>query len=156
MNPSIVSHKQRLDAVFATVNNLDDVDTETLSHWTKYLCVLVSGYIERSIQTIILDFVKNQASPDVTHFVARGLQSFTNAKMNKIFNLAEQFSAEKRKSLEAATDEELKDAVDSIVANRHQIAHGANIGLSFVTVRNYYERVVRVIDEVQSCFSNST
>jgi hypothetical protein len=45
-----------------------------------------------------------------------------------------------------------KDAVDSVVNNRNRIAHGENVGISYVRIKEYYDRVVEVIEliDVQS------
>ena len=48
-NKKVVSHKQRLDALFDKVKALDS-EPELISHWSRYLCVLVSGFIEASVR----------------------------------------------------------------------------------------------------------
>lgn len=57
------------------------------------------------------------------------------------------------RALELATEGRLKDAVDSVVSNRHQIAHGRSVGLTFVTIQGYYAGVVEVIDLIESVAS---
>jgi len=42
---------------------------------------------------------------------------------------------------ETNTLPEVKDAIDSIVNNRNQIAHGAQTGISLVTFMEYHKRV---------------
>ena len=52
------------------------------------------------------------------------VRSFTNAKMGKVLELVGCFSNEWKEELQDATEGELKDAIDSVVSNRRQIAHG--------------------------------
>jgi len=141
----IVQHKQRLDALFEKGASLTD-DYELLANWAKYLCVLVSGFVEESVRLLILKYVESRASPDIQHFVGHKVRMFQNAKMSNILTLLEHFSNEFRLRVETATEGDLKDAIDSVVQNRHQIAHGRFIGITFVTIKDYYRRVLTVIE----------
>jgi hypothetical protein len=52
-------------------------------------------------------------------------------------------------SVEQFMGDERKDAVDSIVNNRHQIAHGRSVGISYVTIKKYYEKAVEIVDFIE-------
>jgi len=147
-NLQVVQHKQRLDALFGKAGELTN-DAELLSNWARYLCVLASGFIEASVRTLILEYVSVRANREVTHYVGQKLRRFQNAKMSKILDLLADFSSEMREDLDTATKGELKDAIDSVVSNRHQIAHGASVGMSYVNIRDYYDRSVRVIEMIE-------
>jgi hypothetical protein len=66
--------------------------------------------------------------------------------MNNICSLTREFNATWADQLESDTEGELKDAVDSVVANRHLIAHGRDVGTSYVRMKEYYERSIKVVD----------
>ena len=72
--------------------------------------------------------------------------------MEKILDLVGEFDLDLRHELEKATEGELKDAVDSVVSNRHQIAHGQDVGINFSTIRQYWEKVIRVIEQIEKQF----
>ena len=150
----IVQHKQRLDALFEKGTTLAN-DSELLSNWAKYLCVLTSGFIEESVRVLLFEYVHKRSSPEVEHFVNSRLHFFQNAKMSNILDLLGEFSSEFRTQMELLAQDELKDAVDSVVNNRHQISHGRPIGLSFMTIKDYYKRVVRTIECLEQVLSNS-
>jgi hypothetical protein len=42
-----------------------------------------------------------------------------------------------------------KDAIDSIMANRHQIAHGKDVGITVARVKEYLEKVVEIVDFIE-------
>jgi RiboL-PSP-HEPN len=149
-NRRISQNKDRLDNLFEQAKQIKDV--EMLGHWSRYLCVLVSGFIETSIQAILLDYADKKSAPEISHFVSQQVRDFQNAKMSKILALLGDFSPTISASIEAATDGELKESVDSIVQNRHQIAHGQTTGISLVTVKKYYENVVKVLEIVEANF----
>lgn len=43
-----------------------------------------------------------------------------------------------------------KDAIDSIMANRHLIAHGRNTSISVARVRDYLDKAVEVIEFIET------
>ncbi|GAF83742.1 unnamed protein product [marine sediment metagenome] len=69
--------------------------------------------------------------------------------MGKILDLTRAFNPQWANQLEAATEGQLKDAVNSVVANRNQIAHGRDVGITYVRIKNYYEDVVEVVDLIE-------
>lgn len=152
-NKKIVSHKQKLDAIFRKIDDLG-ADSELIAHWSRYLCVLVSGFVEASVRTLIADYASNRSAPEIAHFVGTRLKMFTNAKMSKIYDLVSEFGEDFQKELEKSIDVEIKDAVDSIVINRHQIAHGQDVGIGFATIKRYYKSAVKAVEEIERRFDS--
>jgi hypothetical protein len=143
-----VRYKQRLDYLFDKVSVFSD-QIEIQSHWARYLCVLISGFIETGVCAIYSRYTQEKAAPCVANYVCSKLNRFRNPNMEDICQLTGLFNARWREKLERATAAEQKDAVDSIVANRNQIAHGANVGISYASVKQYYDRVVEVVELVE-------
>lgn len=81
-NVEVTRFKNQLDHLFSQVAHIED--TELQSHWAKYLCVLVSGFIETSIKAIYSEYVKRKAAPYVANYVGSALAGFQNPKMEKI------------------------------------------------------------------------
>ena len=144
----LVRGRQRLDNLFARIGALGG-DIELQSHWARYLCVLVSGYLETSVRRIYSEYARTRAAENVADYVYAQLSSFQNPKMEKILELTGSFSREWADDLKVATEGEQKDAVDSIVANRHRIAHGESVGITYATMRRYYENAVRVVELIE-------
>lgn len=74
------------------------------------------------------------------------LRQFQNPKMGTIIELAGCFNQDWRRRLESDTRGRLGDSVNSIVDNRHKIAHGESVGLSLHVLRSYYVDALKVID----------
>jgi len=147
-NLEITRYKDRLDYLFAQVAAFNN-NVELQSHWARYLCILVSGFIETSVIVIYSEYVKQKSHAYVTNYVSSRLERFTNPKMEDILELAGKFSSDWRQQLEITTTDEQKAAVDSIVANRNRIAHGANVGISYDRVSKYYKNIVKVIQTIE-------
>ena len=151
MIAAVVGAKERLDYVFELVKKLPD-EPEIQSHWARYLCVLVSGFMETSLRQMYGHYARTKAAPNVANYIEEQLRYFQNPSMNKILELARSFSADWETELRVQTEGQRKDAVDSVVANRHKIAHGEHVGITYVRVKEYYRSVVEVIGVIdQQC-----
>ena len=148
-NQEISSNKQRLDNLFKKITAFS-TDTDLQSHWARYLCILVSGFLETSVRIIYREYAKSKATPQVANFVEGKLEDFQNPKMEKILQLTGLFSKEWANELRLETEGELKDAVDSIAHNRNQIAHGGSVGISYSQIKSYYDRAIEVIELIEN------
>ncbi len=142
---AVKQHKQRLDHIFSQVSAFSSAP-ELESHWARYLCVLVSGFVETSIQTIFSEYAKKRSSREVASYVESRLKRFQNPSMQRIVDLIGEFNPVWRESFELATEGEPKDAINSIVANRNNIAHGESVGITYSRIQQYYENAIKVVD----------
>lgn len=101
------------------------------------------------MRALLGEYAAQKSSQDVAKFVKGRLKTFQSANMNNIYDLTREFSSEWAEQLEAQTAGALKDAVDSIVANRHQIAHGQDVGISYAVISDYYSRAVKVVELIR-------
>ena len=67
---AIHSHRQRIEAAFARSTGASG-DAELLADHARYLCVLVSGFIEKSLAEIVLEHARRVAAPSVQRFVEK-------------------------------------------------------------------------------------
>lgn len=138
----------RLDALFAKIEQLPEDDPELRAHWARYLCVLASGYLEIGAREVLIEMARSRGAAVLTRFVSERLADFQNPKMEKILELVRDFDLGWESDLRGRTEGEIKDAVDSIVDNRHKIAHGENVGISYVVVQRYWDDAKRCIEEL--------
>lgn len=144
-NHAVRQHKQRLDAVFEKISILTS-DPEMGSHWARYLCVLVSGFLEASVRSVLHEYVKKRSSDEVVRYVEGRLRGFQNPNMQRILDLSGGFNPVWKEKLESATKGEMKLAVDSIVANKNKIAHGESVEITYSRVKSYYGNIVAQVD----------
>jgi len=145
---AIHSHQQRIDAVFARATALVN-DTELLADHAKYLCVLVSGFIEKSLFEIVLEYSRRAGAPSLQRFVEAKTARFTNANSEKVLQLLATFDPDWRLQIEGILVDKYKDAFDSVVRLRHKIAHGSSVGVTFVQIKDYFTAIVYVIETIQ-------
>jgi hypothetical protein len=135
--------KQRLDELFKRASDMTDAELQ--SHWCRYLCVLVSGFIENSVEYCLAEYSRRRSNENVSNFIQAKLVSFQNPKMGAILELFGSFNAEWRERLEKATQGQLSDSVNSIIGNRHKIAHGDSVSLSLNSLKTYYADAIIVV-----------
>ena len=137
---------QQLDAAFDRVREVG-YDSELQSDFAKYLCILVSGYIERAVIELVLEHTKINA-PSLLRFVEQRTRRLPNMSASQIQELLGNFSLEWHRKISEVLVDEWKDAIDSIINLRNNIAHGRSVGVTYLTIHGYYQRVKRVIGEV--------
>jgi hypothetical protein len=95
--------------------------------------------------------------PDTHHFLQRRihvlkgrLEGFmTNAE--KITIIARSFDVRWVSALEAYLEENgRKDAIDSIMNNRHQIAHGKDVGITIARASGYLHESIEVLEFIET------
>jgi hypothetical protein len=144
--PSFHELSSRLDRAFASSNKIDD--DEIKSHYARYLCVLTSGYLEECMKIIIRNYVACRSPRTILNHINSSTNNLTNLKTEKIGNYLYSFNSDWKDKFENALTDEEKDSIDSVVANRHLIAHGQNVGVSYVRVKEWYKNVKCVVEKV--------
>src|ERR1035437_4206616 len=106
---------------------------------TRFLCVLTSGLIEQVLILGLDDMAKRKSNPRVAKYVSSHLSRIKNAKFEDIMAVLGRFDPDWRKYFEERTEAEVKDAIDSIVNNRNQIAHGGQVNISLDGFGKFYK-----------------
>lgn len=145
---TIFSHQQRIDAAFSRASQLGS-DPELQADFARYLCILVAGFIEKSLAEVALEHAKKNGSPTLQRYVERSVHNLTNANTEKVLTFVGAFSAAWRDTMEHFIVDERKAALDSVYGLRNKIAHGKNVGLTYNQISNYYRCVKEVVDELQ-------
>lgn len=150
MNPKILAHKQRLDNLYGKVATIPVLQDQV--EWSKYLCVLTAGFLEESLRVLILQFAKSNSSLEIQKFVEKEISYVTNCKTERILEVLNKFNTTWGANFEteikdnSPIDKEIKDSIDSIVSNRHLIAHGKSVGMTYSTVSKYYGFCTKAIE----------
>lgn len=142
--------RRRLDETFARVDRIEDLEAK--SDFARYLCVLVSGFVERSCIELALEWSRNQASPSVLRYVSGRLAGFQNPKRERVIELVRSFDPDWADLAEDFIVDARATALDAVVARRHQIAHGENAGISYAQIADYYREINDVVDFLTSLF----
>lgn len=148
-NRKIQVQHRHLDDLFKRSKIASGNDIYMLSHWARYLCVLTSGFLENAIIEIYGDFVDNAPKP-VANYARSQLSKIRNPNEQKFYEIAFSFNPSWAEDLRTFTDDSgRKDAIDSIINVRHQVAHGRDTNITIARLQEYYRRAVEVVDFIE-------
>lgn len=149
-NREISRQIQKLDGLFKLTKEIADSDGSIQGHWARYLCILVSGFVENALKELYSDYIEKCSSPAVASYAIRNLLTLNNPKAEKVQQLALSFKEDWGKELdEFMSKNGRKDAIDSVMNNRHQIAHGKEIGITIHNLRQYFDKIIEVIKKIE-------
>lgn len=149
-NLELTRQIQRLNNLFDKTQNIIEGDIEIQSHWAKYLCVLSAGFLENVLFEIYGDFCKRTASEHVASFASKSLSKIQNPKTYRFIEVASSFKKAWGEDLAVFIEESgRKEAINSIIANRHLIAHGKNSNITVVRLKEYLEKAIEVVNFIE-------
>jgi len=152
-NFEVAKQIQRLHSLINKAIQASSDDISLQGHWARYLCVMVAGLIENGLKEIISEYINSKTHKPIANYSISYLTKFQNPKAEKVMELIGLFKAEWRHDLEAYLNNEgRKDAIDSIMNNRNQIAHGKDVGITVVSVKNYLDKVISVLEFIEVKF----
>ena len=149
-NQELTRQLQKLRSLIRKIAEASVQDFELQAHWGRYLCVLVAGFLENAIAEIYTDFVNSAASEPVASFASLTLGRIQNPNSQRFVDTARSFKQSWAEDLEKFLMEQgRKEAIDSIIANRHAIAHGRDSGITVVRVIQFLDRCVEVMEFIE-------
>ena len=158
-NRNLVSQLDSLKSLLEVTDSVTGNNVELVGHWGSYLCILTAGFLENALREVYGEFVRNSSSPQVARFAASRLNRFSNPKAARFVETAKSFSPAWADALEAFLDEDggrRRNAIDSIMNNRNQIAHGRGVQVSVGRVREYLPGCIQVVDFIEGQLLGTT
>jgi hypothetical protein len=152
LNRELTRQLQRLQDLIKKANDACDSNIELQAHWARYICVLCAGFLENAIKEVYTDFSHKKVSQPLANFVVSKLSPIRNPKAQIFLDIAVAFNTTWRDELEVyLNDDGRGDAIDSIMVNRHLIAHGKhqNSNISLARIEEYLVKAVKVIDFIE-------
>ena len=145
---SLHSQIQRIEHLFKQTSALPSADIQ--AHWAKYLCVLCAGYLENALREIANEFIKNKADPRVVNFAARSINKIQNPKIHKFVEVLNGFSQEWGRLFKDYADKQGRgEAIDSIMNNRHNIAHGKDSTITIARLRSWLDSSLELVEYLE-------
>jgi len=150
----LIELERRLRSIDFTLGSLRnaEIDEALLAMIFQHLCIRMSRNLEICITEILNEYTRSKANPQVRRAVERMMGTFQNPGCQRIVNLLSNFNSEWGKEFDRfAIDEEIKDKIDSIAANRNLIAHGRDTGISATRINDFnlaHKRTLQFIHDM--------
>ena len=129
------------------------VDDELQAELARYLCILVSSLVEERCRERASTFAQARSAPEVARFVRAQMKRFRSPSSANIRDFFGGFDATRAKDWYDGLADDQRDALDSIAANRNQLAHGVSVGLSLGRLAAYRQRVREAMKKLDRQFA---
>jgi uncharacterized protein YpuA (DUF1002 family) len=146
----VARRKQRLAALMTKIDG-SGLEAELIAHYSRYLCVLVSGFVEQSVKELVAQYCRDRANTEIQQYVGRQMGLLRNIDFEKLKQLVESFNVDWWRELQALRADEL-EAFGSVAAVRNNVSHGGDAGMTMGTVRQYFQQISAVLDDLCGYF----
>jgi hypothetical protein len=147
MRHAIDSRIRKLDAFFVRAAALG-IEDEIRADLARYAAVLVAGFIERSVEVIVLDRLSHRAHPRVMKFITAWFRKGTNYDCEAITQLLDRFDLQWGDRFRAflGNNSRYADSVTSIYTLRNSVAHGGDQNRGLAGVETLYVDCKEVVE----------
>lgn len=150
MDIAVQSYIRKLDSIIALADKIDKNEDELRAHMAKYICIRLSGLMETFFKKQIANYLDGTTPKPVENYVNSRFKQFTSVNSKKITDTMELFSDSWVSQFNDLMTERMKSSLDSVISNRHNLAHGKDQGLTLTQVKGYYEDIKDVITAVEA------
>ena len=128
------------------------IGSQEQSDYAKYLCILVSGYLEKSITSKLMQYCSSKSNNRVSRFAESKLKRMTNMKYEKILELLKSFDPSWGDAFEEKIDDKKRDQINSLVGLRNAVSHGGDNSITLKNIEDIFDTIKDVVND----FYNST
>lgn len=147
------SKLEYIDLLFTYFQAIE-LDVELKSHIAKYLTVLISGVYEDIIKTLLKESIQKESlTTETRNFIFKQIDIiFRNPTHKNINNLFNRFNKEWLKSLKEKISGQNWEALNSIVNNKNNIAHGNSSEITFQDILEFYKSSKIIMTQLDDLF----
>lgn len=142
----VARRRQQLDATFAKIDGAG-LSAELTAHYSRYLCVLVSGFAEQSIKELVAQYCRQRSSSQIQRFAGKQMARFRNIDLEKLKQVLESFDTAWWLSLSERRPDELS-ALGSVATVRNGVSHGSDSGITLATIKQYYTQISVIMEDL--------
>ena len=145
--------QRQLDEIDFIRSNCAIVDVDQLcqSHWGRYLCLMVAGFLENALYELFRDYFDKTNRTNVR--VPRSQNPNSKDFVNRAQTYNQSWTDELDRFMDALGR---REAIDSIIARRNQIAHGTTAEITTEQVMEYLSKCVQVVDFMEGKLQSQT
>lgn len=136
---------RELDSLKTKTEN--EEDEEVKSYLVKLLCVRTAGLLEVFLKTRISEYSNGKVPNEINRFLTLKFRDITNLRSSKFEDVLTSFSVVwGNKFRDYLNDhEQEKTSLDSVIAQRHNIAHGQPSNIGSASMVQYYTDVKSIV-----------
>jgi hypothetical protein len=151
-NRELTKQLQALNNLIKRTSEACGDNLELQAEWARYLCVMSAGFLENAIKEIYLDFAQRKVTEPLAKYVSSTISPIRSPKSSRFLEIAGAFSAVWKEELENyGIVEGGIDAIDTIMGNRHLIAHGKSRDskMSLAALKDYLAKSAALLNFIE-------
>lgn len=148
---------QRIQSLIIRTDDACKGQFDLQAHWGRYICVMISGFLENAIGLVYSDFVYKTSQRPTATYASSTLLRIQNPNSDRFIKTASAFRSDWGDALREYLNEGgRKEAIDGIMNNRNGIVHGKDTGITLATVKDYLRRALEVIEFIEHQCNDSS
>ena len=155
INTELQAQERRIKSLIHETEQLSP-DNEQKVHLTKYICILVSGFMENAVYHVFGDYSRTKLEKQaILNYIDEQLTKVNNPNSNQLRRIVKAFKVSWESDLKAyMQDNNRAGALNSVMRERHKIAHGKNSDITLTRMKDYFIRCTEIVDFIeQQCLS---
>jgi RiboL-PSP-HEPN len=143
----------RLKRAFEVTDAVDSLSFEEKGLLARHLCVMSAGVLEESVRLHLSEYAGVVSRGFLPNFTSQRVSKITNLTSDRLISLLRELDDSLAREMEAFIDDRRKAAMNSLIARRHDVAHGKDAGVSLATVKGYRDIILEVLDKLDEIFA---
>lgn len=145
----VIQEERRVNEAFERARGVDGLNPLS-ADIARYLVILVAGWMEQSAFELARARCRRDASGPVQLFSLSHLSQTRNARLDVLLDIVGRFDQGWRDQLDRSITIDKKDAINSIIGLRNEVAHGNPwaTNASVARVSQYFESCSTVIYDI--------
>lgn len=153
-SPYVISRFGEIDSAINKAKGLAGTvsDAEVHAFLARYIVVFASGIYEDCIEHLFTEFAKKYGNAEIGFFMSKMLHfHFRNPEYGALKGWLKYINSDYGDELDRKLTGTLgcKDALDSVVNNKNDVAHGRSCSATLGDVEMYHQRVLPIFDAVE-------
>lgn len=120
--------------------------TTSIDDYSRYLAILIGGYMEVCIKEITEDYFYDHASA-ASNYIVKTWPKSRNMWFDNMVKVLSDIDENKGQKFKRLNISELKEPLDALMQARNKIAHGASLTVVPRDVLSWLEKAEKAIDE---------
>lgn len=150
-NPYLVDRFREIDAAIKQARASSAGDHRLQASLASYLVVLIAGYYEDSVEHLVEVRAGKSGDTDVQNFVRECVhRSFRNPNFEQINELIGHFSGSYKKALAELVNAKARTAINSIVTQKNNLAHGKPVTVTLGDVETYHNSSKPIFEALET------
>lgn len=126
-------------------------DMQLASMLSSYLVVLISGIYEDCVEHLIVQRAAKSNDKELENLIKMLIdRQFRNPLYKKIKEIINALDPSYKSKLDSKIDTRSREAINSIVRNKNNVAHGKTSNATLNDIADYHKRALKIFDALEN------